>query len=129
MLAETKKKAEARKSISKLLMSGKIEFNTGTSSLSNKGKDTVSKLANILKKYPDLNIEIAGHTDSDGSKAFNTKLSQSRVDNVKKELISKGVSINTLTAKGYGESRPLVPNTTRANKQKNRRVELNIIGE
>jgi len=133
--AEEARKAEALKllqekeKIRKILNIEKIEFVVSKGSLTPKGKSTVDKLVNILKQYPDINIEIAGHTDSDGSVAFNQKLSQERVDTVKSRLIAKGISAKRLTAKGYGESKPLVPNTSKANKQKNRRVEINIQGE
>ncbi len=120
---------EAKANILKLLKMENIEFNTAKSTLTLKGKNTVNKLASILKRYPEVNIEIAGHTDSDGSDTFNQTLSQSRVDTVKTALISQGVRSKRLVAKGYGESKPLVPNTTGENKQKNRRVEINIIGE
>jgi len=120
---------EAKANIAKLLQVENIEFNTAKSTLTSRGQSTVDKLAVILKKYPEVKVEIAGHTDSDGSDAFNQTLSQARVDTVKKELISQGVERKRLTAKGYGEGKPLVPNTTDENKQKNRRVEINIIGE
>lgn len=120
---------EAKANILQLLQVENIEFNTAKSTLTSRGRATVDKLASILKKYPEVHIEIAGHTDSDGDEAFNQKLSQARVDTVKKELVSQGVSPQRLRAKGYGESKPLVPNTTDENKQKNRRVEINIIGE
>jgi len=120
---------EAKANIIKLLQVENIEFNTAKSTLTSRGQATVDKLAAILKKYPKVKVEIAGHTDSDGSAEFNQKLSQARVETVKKELISQGVESKRLTAKGYGESKPLVPNTTDKNKQKNRRVEINIIGE
>jgi len=120
---------EAKTNIIKLLKVENIEFNTAKSTLTNRGQSTVDKLAVILKKYPEVKVEIAGYTDSDGDALFNQKLSQARVETVKKELISQGVENKRLTAKGYGESNPLVPNTTNENKQKNRRVEINIIGE
>ncbi len=120
---------EAKANIIKLLQVENIEFNTAKSTLTSRGQATVDKLAAILKKYPKVKVEIAGHTDSDGSAEFNQKLSQARVETVKEELISQGVESKRLTAKGYGESKPLVPNTTDENKQKNRRVEINIIGE
>jgi len=120
---------EAKENISKLLKVENIEFNTAKSTLTNRGQNTVNKLASILKRYPDIRIEIAGHTDSDGKEEFNQKLSQSRVNTVKNALVSQGIASGHLLAKGYGESKPLVPNTTDENKQKNRRVEINIIGE
>jgi len=119
----------AKKDISELLSLGNIEFQVAKTSLTEQGKQTLDKLATVLSKYPDIDLEIAGHTDSDGSAIFNQKLSQSRVDTVKEHLVIKGIPAQRLTAKGYGESNPLVPNTSNANKQKNRRVELNIQGE
>ena len=56
-------------------------------------------------------------------------LSQGRVNNVKRALMQEGIDRNRIKAVGYGETRPLLPNTTRENKQKNRRVEIIVIGE
>ena len=72
-----------------------------------------------------MKLEISGHTDNTGSKAHNLKLSQGRADAVKTMLVSKyGIDAKRLTAKGYGDTKPVVPNTSDANKAKNRRVEL-----
>lgn len=120
---------EAKKSIAKVLTIENIEFDVAKGTLTPKGHQTVNKLANILKQYPHIRVEIAGHTDSDGDAAFNLNLSQARVDSVKKALVDQGIDPSRLDAKGYGESKPLAPNTTAENKQKNRRVEFNIIGE
>lgn len=129
-IKEAQKAATAvKEKITKLLKIENIAFEVGKENLTSKGESTVDKLANILNQYPHIKTEIAGHTDSDGSAEFNQKLSQSRVDMVKARLISKGIKAERLTAKGYGESRPLVPNTSDENKQKNRRVEINIQGE
>jgi len=123
---EEKTRLAAKERIAKLLQIENIEFKTSKGTLTTRGATTVNKLANILNEYPDIKIEIGGHTDSDGSSEFNQKLSQSRVNTVRSTLISKGINANRLTAIGYGESKPLVPNTTRENKQRNRRVEINI---
>jgi outer membrane protein OmpA-like peptidoglycan-associated protein len=122
-------KMQAKEDIKELLQVENIEFNVAKGSLTKKGIATVDKLANILLQHPHIKAEIAGHTDSDGSAIFNQKLSQDRVDSVKARLIEKGIDAARLTAKGYGESKPLVPNTSDENKQKNRRVEINIQGE
>jgi len=106
-----------------------IEFNTAQTTLTPLGLGTVSKIAVILKAYPDVKIEIAGHTDSDGDDAFNMLLSQGRVNNVKRALMKEGIEKSRIKAVGYGETKPLVPNTSRENKQKNRRVEIIVIGE
>lgn len=126
---KTEEKLAIQKKISQLLQIENIEFEVNKAILTPGGKGTVDKLARILQAYPDIHIEIAGHTDSDGSEILNQQLSQARVDTVKARLISKGIHAGRLTAKGYGESRPLVPNTNKENKQKNRRVEFNIQGE
>ncbi len=106
-----------------------IEFNTAQTTLTPLGLGTVSKIAVILKAYPDVKIEIAGHTDSDGDDAFNMLLSQGRVNNVKRALMKEGIDKSRIRAVGYGETKPLLPNTTRKNKQKNRRVEIIVLGE
>jgi len=135
-LAERTKLAKAqaaakstKEKITKLLQIENIEFKVSKDSLTSKGKTTVDKLATILAEHPNIKVEIAGHTDSDGSAIFNQKLSQARVDTAKARLIEKGIDPTRLTARGYGESKPLAPNTSDENKQKNRRVEINIQGE
>jgi len=129
-LEETQQMAAAvKEKITKLLQIENIEFRSAKGSLTKKGMATVDKLANILLQYPNIKAEIAGHTDSDGSAIFNQKLSQARVDTAKARLVKKGIDATRLTARGYGESKPLVPNTNKANKQKNRRVEIHIQGE
>jgi len=129
LLQSENDKKSAKEEIIHLLQLENIEFKTAKGSLTKKGEETVDKLALILKQYSHIKIEIAGHTDSDGSAKFNQKLSQSRVESVKRRVVSKGVDASRLIAIGYGESKPLVPNTTDENKQKNRRVEINILGE
>jgi len=128
-LAEEAKEAEMKSKLVNLFKLENIEFNVNKSTLTSKGQATVNKLATILKEYPSVRIEIAGHTDSDGSATYNQKLSQSRVDMVKTKLIAQAIDATRLVARGYGETKPLVPNTTRTNKAKNRRVEINILGE
>ena len=125
---EAQQKA-AQAKIQKLLEIENIEFIANKSKLTTKGLTTVEKLAEIMKKYPDTRIEIGGHTDSDGSEDFNLKLSQERVDSVKRALVERGIDAGRIVAKGYGESRPLVANNSDQNKQRNRRVEITILGE
>jgi OmpA-OmpF porin, OOP family len=80
-------------------------------------------MATLLKAHADWKIEVAGHTDSTGGDAHNLTLSQSRAESVMQYLKQAGVS-STLSAKGYGSTQPLVPNTTDALRAQNRRVEL-----
>jgi len=84
----------------------------------------LSKFALVLKDNPDLNIIIEGHTDSVGNAAYNKKLSQKRADNIRAYLMKNfGVAEDRLTAKGYGEERPIDTNKTSAGRANNRRAE------
>lgn len=77
-----------------------------------------------LKAWGDVEVEVAGHTCSIGTEEYNLGLSQRRAEAVRNYLVSKGVSADRLTARGYGESRPVASNATREGRAQNRRVEL-----
>ncbi|MFO7789715.1 MAG: OmpA family protein [Bacteroidales bacterium] len=89
----------------------------------------------LLEKHPNIVIEISSHTDSVGSKQYNLQLSQKRAEAVVNHLVEKGIPEDQLRAKGYGESRPIAPNTNpdgsdnQEGRAKNRRTEFRIIGE
>ena len=85
----------------------------------------------ILVKWPQLKIEIGGHTDAVGTNEANQKLSEARANAVRDYLIKKFPAIvdDQLTAKGYGEARPIAPNNTTLNKAKNRRVEFVVLNK
>jgi outer membrane protein OmpA-like peptidoglycan-associated protein len=87
----------------------------------------LDNLIRLLSNQPGLKIEINGHTDSDGSDELNLKLSEERAKSVVAYLVSKGVKNDRLTAKGFGETKPAVPNTSNENKAINRRVEFKIL--
>ncbi len=112
-----------------LLRTKRVTFVTGKSRLDASGKRVLDEVARILKRYPDIAIEIGGHTDSDGDAKMNLVLSRKRAQSVKRYLVQKGIQPKRLKAVGYGESRPLVKNDTPRHKQMNRRVEFKIIGE
>jgi OOP family OmpA-OmpF porin len=112
-----------------VLTLGDILFGTGKDVLMPGAVNTIDKLVKFLEKYQNRNVLIEGHTDSVGSETYNLGLSQRRADAVRAALISKGISENRITAKGYGESRPVASNTTAAGRQQNRRVEIVILGE
>jgi len=129
---ETKVKPEVKKAvdeINSILSIEHIKFEVDSSIITPEGIETIKKISVILKELPNTKLEIGGHTDDDGSADYNQKLSQERVDMVKKALVEFGINGDNLTTKGYGESKPLVPNTSVENKAKNRRVEFKIIGE
>jgi OmpA-OmpF porin, OOP family len=88
---------------------------------------SLDKLTRVLKVKDDIKIEIAGHTDSDGTEEANLILSQARAEAVLKYLHSKGIDRNRLSAKGYGESEPIADNESPEGKQMNRRTEVRIL--
>ncbi|HEU4536465.1 MAG TPA: OmpA family protein [Polyangiaceae bacterium] len=90
----------------------------------------LEEMADVLQKTPRLKrVEIQGHTDSTGNLARNRALSQERAEAVRERLVALGVAPERLTAKGYGDERPLVPNVTAANRARNRRVALVIVDQ
>ncbi|HUP92283.1 MAG TPA: OmpA family protein [Solimonas sp.] len=81
----------------------------------------------ILKRYPDMNVEVAGHTDDHGSDDYNQKLSERRAAAVADYFRSHGIPAAQLTVKGYGEAEPVVSNDTDEGRERNRRVELRML--
>jgi len=104
-----------------------ILFDTSKSTIKAESARVLADITAILKKYPDSRFTIDGHTDSSGSDSFNQRLSESRAQSVMNYLISNGVNASRLTSAGYGESRPVADNSTKAGKAQNRRVEINLI--
>ncbi|SNR74015.1 OmpA family protein [Hymenobacter mucosus] len=86
----------------------------------------LQRLVRTLKAYPAVEIKIEGHTDNQGDAALNLKLSQDRVNEVKKYLVSKGVSGNRITTEGFGDKKPIAPNDQEETRKLNRRVEFRI---
>lgn len=111
-----------------------INFPSGGAKIPADELGLLDKAAATLKKQTSeaaagKTIEIAGHTDSDGNDEMNMKLSRERAEAVKSALIERGVSEKLLVARGYGETRPKVPNTSPDNKFMNRRIEYKVAGE
>ena len=99
-------------------------FNVNSSDLSAKSKDELKKFAVVLNKYPETNLFINGHTDDTGSDELNQKLSERRAASVSNFLTSQTVASTRLTVTGFGETQPVVENTSAANRALNRRVEV-----
>lgn len=105
-----------------------VFFDTNRSEVKEQYYDEIEKVAKFMKQYPDIKIEIAGHTDSRGSREKNIKLSQERAAAVANVLVKKfGISKDRVSAKGYGPDKPIYTNETEEGRQKNRRVEAVII--
>lgn len=102
-------------------------FDSGKSTLKKESFSELNRLADIMKKNPEMKIEISGHTDSDGDASKNKVLSQDRAKAVLQYLISKGVNKSNMTSIGYGESQPVADNNTDEGKKQNRRVEMKIL--
>jgi len=106
-----------------VIMTLSILFETGKSKIRPNYEKEIQKVADYMKAHPDVEAVIAGHTDNAGNKAANMKLSQDRANSVKSSLVKNfNIDASRLEAIGYGESKPIVSNATKAGKQKNRRV-------
>jgi OOP family OmpA-OmpF porin len=104
-----------------------IEFDYDKAEVKSVFHKDIEKVANILKAYPEKDLELEGHTDSIGSDAYNMKLSKRRAESVKKYLVDVfGIKDSRITTVPFGESKPVATNDTAEGRQKNRRVIANI---
>jgi outer membrane protein OmpA-like peptidoglycan-associated protein len=103
-----------------------VNFETGKANVLPESYPTLDAIGAVMLKWPDLRIEVGGHTDSRGSVAKNKKLSEARADSVLTYILGKnpGLDKSHFTVKGYGSSKPLAPNTNDLNRARNRRVEF-----
>jgi outer membrane protein OmpA-like peptidoglycan-associated protein len=92
-------------------------------------REKMAKVSGILLAYPGLKIQVEGHTDSIGSDEYNQRLSEQRAESVRDYLTAQGVPSQSVTAVGFGKSRPVASNDSDAGRQQNRRVELVVSGE
>jgi len=106
---------------------GELLFEQGRSDLSRAGVERLSRVAEVLREYPESRVMVRGHASSEGSDAVNVELSQRRADIVRNYLISYGVDPNRITAVGLGSSDPVADNSTESGRVRNRRVEIDII--
>ncbi|MCK6524091.1 OmpA family protein [Myxococcota bacterium] len=105
-----------------------ILFDLDAATLRPDAEPILRQVAGLLIEHPELTrIEIQGHTDDQGETDYNLKLSQARVETVYAWLVANGVAAERLVAKGYGESKPIQPNTTEAGQAANRRVQFVIL--
>jgi len=104
-----------------------IFFASGSFALEEKSKTELDKISTFLKQNPKVNIEFGGHTDDIGADSDNLLLSTNRARAVFEYLVKSGVEGSRMKYKGYGETKPLVPNTSDENRQINRRIEFKIL--
>jgi outer membrane protein OmpA-like peptidoglycan-associated protein len=108
-------------------LSNSLLFDVNSAVIKPGGIEGLTKVADVLNRYPETTITVKGHTDSTGSEAYNQELSQKRANSVADFLVGKGVNPGRVTAIGYGEQLPIAGNDTEAGRLQNRRVELEII--
>ncbi|RYE17484.1 MAG: OmpA family protein [Sphingobacteriales bacterium] len=119
--------------IDKPIVIDNVLYDYDKATLRPESKGVLNTLVTMLEDNPKIKVELAAHTDSKGSDAYNMKLSQARAKSCVDYIISKGISSDRIYAKGYGESRPIAPNTLAngkdnpAGRQLNRRTEFKVV--
>jgi outer membrane protein OmpA-like peptidoglycan-associated protein len=110
-----------------LNMPGNITFAVNSADISASFYPVLDSVALVLKEFDQTMVEVAGHTDSDGSDAYNQQLSERRAGSVVAYLASRQIRSDRFLTVGAGESRPIASNATAEGKQQNRRVEITIV--
>jgi len=105
-----------------------VYFDTNRAVIRPESEAILAELADEISGRPEIQLEVQGHTDSTGSRAYNRQLSQQRAESVVNFLIEHGVPAGRLTARGYGEGSPIASNDTPEGRQQNRRVEFIVTG-
>ncbi|MBA1147609.1 OmpA family protein [Ectothiorhodospiraceae bacterium WFHF3C12] len=109
-----------------LNMPGNVTFDTDSAALNSQFFRVLNGVARVLDEYEKTIIEVAGHTDSTGSDAYNQRLSERRAQSVAQYLQGQGIRSMRIVTEGYGEQYPVATNETDAGRQQNRRVELTL---
>ena len=104
-----------------------VYFDTNKYNINTASQATLNKLIGVFKEYPDTNILVVGHTDSQGSEEYNMTLSKNRAYAVTNYLSQNGISSGRLTTNWFGETQPMYDNSTAEGRAKNRRVNIAIL--
>ena len=118
-------RASIQAGLDEVLRRDSIGFQSNSATLTARGRATLDKLIPVLRRAPDVAVEVGGHTDPYGDPTYNQQLSLKRAESVRQYLLDHDVP-NRLFAVGYGSTRPLSSERTRAAQQKNRRIELRV---
>lgn len=103
-----------------------LNFVTGSAKINQETAKEVGEVASVLKTYPDVTIEISGHTDDTGEETVNEELSKARAEAVKARLTANGIDGNRIATKGYGSRYPIASNQSEEGKKENRRIEIRV---
>ena len=114
--------------IAEILSRQQITFNAGSATIVDDAAKVMDEIAEVLRSCGRIEMEIGGHTDSQGSLEGNMRLSQQRAEAVIAGLLARGVPVSELVAKGYGPEFPIADNATAAGREANRRIEFKLIG-
>lgn len=117
------------KDVARALSLQVINFEVDKAVIPEVNKAVLDRAVEVMKKVPEMELMILGHTDSDGDDAYNKELSQRRAEAVKDYLVSKGADISKLMTKGMGETDPIATNETENGKFRNRRIEFTVYDE
>ncbi|MCB0558581.1 MAG: OmpA family protein [Lewinellaceae bacterium] len=126
---ELEKALSAQEAAAKTLALTNVNFEANSADLTKLSAYQLDDLADALNKYPNMAIELSGHTDNTGEPEFNQQLSEQRAQKVKSYLVDKGISESRLTALGFGSTRPVASNDTEDGRQQNRRTEFRITAQ
>lgn len=115
--------------LSEYVKANPIIFKRGSTKITKNSNKTIKVILKALEEFPNMKIEVAGHTDAAGGDKLNQRISEKRAVSVKKRLQYYGIDKSRIIARGYGESIPLVKNSPNGYSKINRRVEFNIVEE
>jgi len=121
--------ADCQVLLTRYMETNKVYFETDKAMIQLESLGLIDRLAYAARRCPTAEIEVGGHTDSDGSDEYNQTLSEARANAVRLALIEAGVFAGRLTAKGYGEDNPVADNSTDAGKARNRRIEFTVLNK
>ena len=104
----------------------RLEFETGSTSLSARSRAQIVNVARVLNAYPNARVQVAGYTDNTGDETANIALSRGRAESVMNALRENGAPAARMSAEGFGSQNPIADNTTEAGRARNRRVTLRV---
>jgi OOP family OmpA-OmpF porin len=106
-----------------------ITFQQGKAVIRPESYKTLDAAVEVLKTYPDIRLEVSGHTSSEGVDQKNQQLSLGRAEAVKKYMVDKGIDAGRIEARGAGSAEPLDDNATTAGRERNRRIQFKILSQ